>query len=636
MVDGRESVSVVSRSARMRQRSAACVLWFAAVLFAPAAGRSQEPDGPPPRPAPQYEVRLEPSVPVPMRDGVRLSTDLYFPVGAEPPLPVVLIRTPYDKNRMRGARGSPRFFAGQGYVVAAQDVRGKFESEGWYTVSAADRHDGYDAVTWLAEQSWSNGRVGTYGCSYLGENQMQLAATRHPNHVAAIAQAAGGSYRYFGAINGGAFELAAGVGWFWGAGSKVHMVLPPGLSREDFLRAAPYLRPAPEIPEPDYRAMWRTLPLVDVMRRAEAPPTDWEDFVSHPPGDPWWDAFGYVTDADRFDVPTLHVNSWYDFGVAETLALFNLLRTNAHSARARDHQYAIVSPTTHCASEEASARTIVGERDLGDARLDYYRIYLRWFDRWLREEENEITEMPKVQLYVMGRNAWRRASAWPPPDARPTRYYLHSDGRANSRLGSGTLDTVPPRDEPPDGFVYDPATPVPSVGGPICCTGTRDAPAGAFDQSDVEMRHDVLVYTTAPLEDGVEVTGPVELTLYVSSCARDTDFTGKLVDVYPDGRAFNVQEGILRARYREGYRRTLTMRPGETYRITVNLHATSNYFAPGHRIRLEVSSSNFPRFDRNLNTGGNNYDETRWVTARNTVHHSAEYPSHLVLPVVRR
>jgi hypothetical protein len=310
------------------------------------------------------------------------------------------------------------------------------------------------------------------------------------------------------------------------------------------------------------------------------------------------------------------------------------MRRNAVSARGKESQFIIVSPTAHCRSETATEHTVVGKMNVGDAQLDYWGIYLRWFDYWLKGIQNRVTDMPKVQIYVMGRNEWRGENEWPLARTKFTKFYLHSDGRANSRFGTGTLTTTEPAQEPPDHYTYDPATPVPSVGGPVCCTGTPDAPAGAFDQSEVETRHDVLVFATPPLKEGIEVTGPIELVLYVSSSARDTDFTGKLVDVHPDGTAYNIQEGILRARYREGWDKKVWMEPGEVYEVRVSLHATSNYFKPGHRIRLEVSSSNFPRFDRNLNTGGNNYDEMEWTEAENTIHHSNKYASHIILPVI--
>jgi putative CocE/NonD family hydrolase len=328
------------------------------------------------------------------------------------------------------------------------------------------------------------------------------------------------------------------------------------------------------------------------------------------------------------------VNGWYDFGVAETLYEFNLLRENAESAKGRDHQFVVIGPTTHCSFERVSERTIVGTRDVGDARFDYQQLYRRWFDRWLKGIDTGVERDPKVRLYVMGKNEWRNENEWPLARTRFTPFYLHSAGRANSLWGDGTLGTTRPGDETPDRYTYDPRTPVPSRGGPVCCTGTPDAPEGAFDQSEVEARHDVLVYSTPPLTQGVEVTGPLKVVLYVSSDARDTDFTAKVVDVHPDGTAYNVQEGILRARYRDGFDRTVFMQPGQVYKVEIDLQATSNWFAPGHRLRVEVASSNFPRFDRNLNTGGNNHDERSWKVARNVIHHSARYPSHIVLPVI--
>jgi putative CocE/NonD family hydrolase len=285
-------------------------------------------------------------------------------------------------------------------------------------------------------------------------------------------------------------------------------------------------------------------------------------------------------------------------------------------------------------SELATEHTMVGKRDLGDARLDFYGIYLRWFDHWLKGINNDVTKMPKVQIYVMGKNQWRGENEWPLARTQFTKYYLHSAGKANSRFGDGTLSTQPANNEPPDHFVYDPATPVPTAGGLPCCTEQYEAGEGSFDQSEVETRNDVLEYTTPVLEKGVEVTGPLQVVLYVSSSARDTDFTAKLVDIYPDGTAYNVQDGIQRVRYREGYEKKVWMSPGEVYEVKIDLQATSNYFGPGHRIRLEVSSSNFPRFDRNLNTGGNNYDETKWVVANNTVHHSGVHASYILLPVI--
>jgi putative CocE/NonD family hydrolase len=570
---------------------------------------------------------------VPMRDGVRLSTDVYFPVGVEGRLPVVLIRTPYDKRRYRRLNpdsSEATFFASQGFAVVAQDTRGRYESEGEFTISFPDVPDGYDAIDWASRQPWSNGKVGGYGCSYVGDTQVMAAKALHPAYAAMIPQSAGSSWPHRGFLQtgNGAVELIGGLDWFSSTGSKLRYVPPPGTPREMIAQYGDYFEIMPKVDFDIHKQVW-TLPLIDILKRAGLPPTDWENTLIHGPGDRWWIDLGYLTDADRFDTPALQVDSWYDSGIALTLEQMNHIRTHAVSSRARDNQFFVVTPTLHCQSEEATADLMIGQRNVGDPRRNFWKLYVDWFDHWLRGADNGVTSMPKIQYYLMGKNEWRSADAWPIPGTKFTSYYLHSGGRANSRLGYGTLSTVQPRNESSDNYVYDPASPVLSLGAFTCCLGGR-----SVDQSASEMRSDILVYTTAPLEEGIEVTGPLQLVLYVSSSAKDTDFTAKLVDVFPDGTALNLQEGILRARYREGWDRQVWMEPGKVYKVPVSLEATGQYFERGHRIRLEVSSSNFPRFDRNLNTGGRNYDETKWLVATNTIHHSAAYPSQLILPII--
>ncbi len=584
-----------------------------------------------------YKVRVEKSVLVPMRDGIRLSTDLYFPEAAGQKLPVILDRTPYNKNTRfaTGQRlaGLPEYFASHGYVVAVEDVRGKFESEGNYIVSAADTNDGYDAIDWLATQEWSNGKVGTIGCSYDGENQMETAKLRNPHHTAMIPMASGGSRRYFASLQGGAFFLASNADWFRENGNKLRPQLPANVSREDFLRLTQRFSLIPSVPHEGFAAVLWSLPLTDMMNKLGMPPTDWEGWVSHKEADPWWDQFGYVKPSDHFNTPALFADSWYDYGVADTLALWQQMQKNGDSQQARDNQFAVIGPDTHCRFVLGSEHTLVGDRDLGDTRFEFWGLWLRWFDHWLKGDDNAATKMSKLQIYVMGKNQWRGENEWPLARTQFAKYYLHSDGHANSRIGTGTLTLVRPENEAPDHFVYDPKAPIPSLGGPDW-GGDSGVPSGGRDQAGIEMRDDVLVYTSPPLEKGVEVTGPLAAVLYVSSSAKDTDFTAKLVDVYPDGTAYNVNEGILRARYREGFEKKVWMKSGEVYEVKIDLQATSNFFPAGHRIRLEVSSSNFPTYDRNLNTGGNNYDETNWVIAHNTVLHSKEHASYLLLPVV--
>ena len=557
-----------------------------------------------------------------MRDGVKLATDVYFPVEAGEKLPAILIRTPYNKAPFRDAGSDARHFAGQGYVVAVQDVRGKHLSEGDYHVNAGDVADGYDSIDWLSHQAWSNGKVGTYGCSYLGDVQVLQAQARHPALKAMIPAAAGAAiadagdrYYYLGARKAGIPEIASGLGWYANAASTVRG------------------KPEQPIPDSTLRKFWPTLPTIGMVERAGGPPTDWDDIVSHEMNEPWWARFGMLTAKSRFNAPALHIGTWYDYGVAENLMQFNLFRTNADSPVARDNQFAIISPGNHCQSESYTDHVVIGERDMGDPRFAYYPLYVKWFDHWLKDAGNGVTSMPKLRLYIMGRNQWRAEQEWPLARTKFTRYYFHSDGKANSRTGTGSLSTTAPAEEPPDGYTFDPADPVPSLGGPVCCTGNSEA-EGSYDQSKIEMRPDVLVFTTPALKEGVEVTGPLKAVLYVSSSAKDTDFTAKLVDVYPDGKAFNVQEGIARARYREGYAKKVWMSPDGVYEVTLDLEATANYFGPGHRIRVEVSSSNFPRFERNLNTGGNNFDETKWVKANNRIHHSTTHPSYVLLPII--
>jgi putative CocE/NonD family hydrolase len=592
---------------------------------------------------PKYEVRIEKSVMVKMRDGIHLSMDLYMPVGAPGKLPTILMRTPYDKNQDWYRDSDFQMsLVGRGYVVAIVDMRGRFESEGRYKPATDDRNDAYDTVSWITDQPWSNHKVGTTGCSYMGDTQVVLATTRHPHHLAAVPMASATGYLGYGrpwqAYDGGVFELAQTAGWFSGSGSEVVYGPPAWVDRQEWFRsdAAKHFTSTQKRDQLEYFSYISTLPIIDILKKSGAPPTDYENFVSNNPNGAYFRKLDWANESDRFDTPMLFVDSWYDYGVAETLDLWNLAQKNSVSARSRDNQFVIIAPTTHCGytNIDGVEQLTVGERDLGDARLDFEGFQYRWYDHWLKDVDNGITNIPKVQYYLMGKNEWRSSDVWPLANTKYKKFFLHSNGRANSRYGDGSISEVAPvGEQPPDQFVYDPATPVPSLGGQACCTGLETG-AGAFDQSKIEMRHDVLVYTSGVLEEGIDVTGPLEVVLYVSSSAKDTDFMAKLVDVYPDGRAFNVQEGALRLRYREGLSKNVWMKKGEVYEARLDLHATANYFGPGHRIRLEVSSSSFPRFDRNLNTGGNNYDETEWVVTENTLHHSDKYPSHLLLPVI--
>lgn len=583
-------------------------------------------DGPVVRPEGGYSWRLLPSQSIPMRDKVSLSTDIYLP-NDKTPTELILIRTPYDKDAFHpdnSIQGTVATFVTHGYAVAVQDVRGKFDSGGTFAPTWRDDVDSYDTMDWIIRQPWSNGKIGTFGCSYLGENQVTAARLKHPAWLAAIPMAsagasggAGGRYRQFALWNGGAFELAAGLSWFIKHGRKVPQRIggPPNYTDEVW-------------------PLMQTLPLSTALDDEAIPDNDFLSFISNPPKSPYWDQFPYLRDGDEVAVPALFIESWYDYGPADVFS--QLAHFQDHSADLRDDHRIVIDPTTHCMQHSLSGSTVVGERDLGDARFDYWKLYLNWFDYWLRGLDNGIDKMPLVQYYQMGENRWRSSESWPVPNTRFTKFHLTSTLDARSRKGGGVLQSGAPQKSGRDTFIYDPLTPVPTHGGAVCCTPAKNGNSvdGSFDQSTIQLREDILIYSTPPLEKSIDVTGPVKAVLYVSSDAPDTDFTAKVVDVYPDGRAFNIVDGITRMRWRKGYDRERFLTPDQIYKVEIDLQATSNVFLKGHRIRLEISSSNFPRFDRNLNTGGSNFNEKEGRRASNSIHYSLKYPSHLVLPVI--
>jgi predicted acyl esterase len=601
---------------------------------------------------------IEQKVMVPMRDGIRLATDVYRPRDTEEPVPTVFVRTPYNFNVYRD--GEPRTrrlepaltAVERGYAYVVQNERGRYFSEGEWDILGPPKTDGYDALTWIADQPWSNGKVGTIGCSSSAEWQMGLAALDHPAHAAMIPQGfgagigrVGGFYEQGNWYRGGAEQMLF-FSWLYGVQNTQRPTFSPETSREDIVRLSRYFDLAPEMPEVDWEEAFYHLPVEDLMRSVDGPEGIFADpapvatggrMIQRTPNDPAWYRGGLWHDDEGFGVPSLWWMSWYDVSIGPNLALFNHVREQAEDPEVAKSQYALIAPVGHCAFRHSKEETIVGERSMGDARFEYEKLTYDWFDYWLKGEENEVLQRtPKVQYFLMGANEWKSSSTWPPEGVEMTTYHLASGGRANSLFGDGRLTTDPPApDGGADSFTYDPMNPVLSRGGNVCCTGGVITP-GSFDQRRVEARQDVLVYSTAPLERGIEVSGPVEITLFVSSDARDTDFTVKLVDVDTEGRAWNLDETIFRARYREGFDRQVFMEEGEVYRVDLSPLTTSNFFAEGHRVRIEVSSSNFPRFTRNLNTGGANYDESEGVVARNTVHHSSRYPSRIRLPIVRQ
>ncbi|HKJ92136.1 MAG TPA: CocE/NonD family hydrolase [Longimicrobiales bacterium] len=592
---------------------------------------------------------------VPMRDGTRLATDVYRPKGAGGKVPTIFVRTPYNFNYWDVRLGAPRDMRSiiaavrRGYAYVEQNERGHFFSEGNWDILGPPLTDGYDMLSWIADQSWSNGKVGMVGCSSTAEYQMGVASTGNPALAAINPQGfgagvghVGGWYEQGNWYRGGAVQMLF-IAWLYGEQNQVRPMFPKDATQEQLIRVSKSFDLAQQLPRVDWSQALRHLPEEDIIAAVDGPHGIFADsmpvatggaMIERTPDDPAWYRGGLYHDDMPFNVPGLWFMSWYDVSIGPNLAMFNHARTAATSPAVRDEQYAVIAPTLHCSYKRATEHTVVGERDVGDARLDYDSLTYGWFDRFLKGQDNGLLDtLPKVRYYVMGLNKWQTSDTWPPAGARPVTYYLGSTGQAGT-ANDGVLATRAPRSDAPDGFSYDPMDPVPSYGGNVCCTGNA-VRGGAFDQRDMEKRPDILVYSTEPLKQGMEVSGPVTVTLYVSSDAKDTDFTAKLIDVYPDGTAYNLDETIQRMRYRDGYDKQVWMEKDRVYKVTLGPMTTSNYFAAGHRIRIEVTSSNFPRFDRNMNTGGKNYDETQGVMAHNAVHHSRAYPSSVTVTVVK-
>jgi len=587
----------------------------------------------------------ETRVMVPMRDGIRLCTDIYRP-KTDKKVPIIFSRTPYNFNswgdgeektrtRQRAYEAVKRGFA---YVV--QNERGRYFSEGEWDILGTPVTDADDAFTWMQNQPWSNGKIGLYGCSSTAEWQMEAATQNHPALAAMVPQGfgagvgkVGGLYEQGNWYRGGAHQTLFSA-WLYGVEhDKFKPRIPAGATTADLNRIARFYDLAPENPRVDMKKALAHLPFSDFIKNIDGKKEIFDKMIARKPNDPAWFEGGLYHDDQPIDVPAFWFVSWYDVSATPNLTLFNHVRKTSKQA---DNQYLIIAPTLHCRYTRATENTIVGERSVGDARLNYDEQIYKWFDLTLKGASNDFkATTPRVQYYTMGSNEWQSADTWPPAGAEMTTFYLNSGGAANSLYGDGKLSHSKPSTDNPDGFFYDPMNPVKSYGGNVCCTGNA-IDGGSFDQRPMEARNDILVYTTESLKEGIEVSGFIESTLYISSDVKDTDFTIKLIDVHPDGSAYNLDETIQRVRYREGYDKEVFMKEGEVYKVALTPMSTSNFFKKGHRIRIEISSSNFPRFTRNLNTGGNNYNESEGVIAHNKVHHSADHPSQIRLPIVKK
>lgn len=565
------------------------------------------------------DILIERDVAMKARDGVILYADIYRPRSSDK-FPVILMRTPYDKTVSWAV--SPAFkMVARGYVLIIQDVRGRYKSEGEWYPFRHEEADGYDSIEWAASLPFSSGKVGMMGGSYVGATQM-LAAISTPPHLAGIApEVTASNYHDGWTYQSGAFEQWFNQSW---TSQLAANSLDRWTSQNTDARIG-----APTLPLANYPVFNFGQLAADAQLTSALAPY-YGDWLAHPDYDDYWKQWSIEEHFSKIAVPMLQVGAWYDIFSVGTIR--NYLGTKAHGATeaSRREQHLLMQIGGH-----AGFGRHIGDVDFGPHALEdpYEDVILDWYDFLFKGVHNQFSTDKPVKLFVMGINEYHQEDDWPPPKVHQVKYFLHSRGKANSLRGDGSLSTSGPKSEASDFYVYDPSNPVPTIGGPLCCDQKHIEP-GPRDQRAVENREDVLVYSTAPLPQDVEVTGPVTLTLFVNSSAVDTDFTGKLVDVAPDGFAKDLTEGILRMRYRDSQQHASLMNPGDTYQISLDLWSTSNVFLRGHSIRLELSSSNFPRFDRNLNTGEEIKFARRFVSATNTIYHDAQRPSALVLPIM--
>jgi hypothetical protein len=587
-----------------------------ALAFAAAHAAARAADGP-------CAVQKQTNVPATMHDGITLLADVYRPREAGS-YPVILMRLPYNKDLAQTlVYAPPQFYASHCYLVVIQDVRGQYASEGTFYAFRDEAQDGYDTIEWAARLPGANGKVGMYGFSYVGTTQWMPATLAPPSLVTIVPAMTASDYYDGWSYEGGAWSLAFEESW------PLATIARSGARRLGDQRVMDRMNEAlGKLAETYNHLPLATNPWLFPERRDIAP--YFYDWIEHNTFDDYWKQWSIRTRYEKVQVPALNFSGWFDVFMNGAIENFTGMRARGGNESARKGQKLVVGPWIHLPWQPK-----VGEMDFGPrAQNPVDELQLRWFDYWLKGRNNGVDAEPPVRVFVMGANQWRSAESWPIPGTRFTEYFLRSRGAANTRYGNGWLSPEKPTtDEAPDRYRYDPGNPVPSKGGHSCCRAEH-APVGPFDQAQIQERADVLVYTTPPLEQPVEVTGPIAVTLYASSSATDTDFTAKLTDVHPDGKAILLNNGILRASFRDSLEKPTPIEPGKVYEYQIAIWPTSNLFKAGHRIRLEISSSNFPHYDRNPNTGRRFGSDSELKVAEQTIYHDPRRPSRIVLPIM--
>jgi len=553
-----------------------------------------------------YEkVKVTKNVAAPMRDGIKLYADIYRPDTDDAvSFPVVLTRLPYGKDEPYCAMVTQgKYWAKKGYVFVAQDVRGKYASEGTFEPIVNEANDGYDTLNWIASQPWCDGNIGMTGESYYGYTQWAVASLNHPN-LKCIAPGIT-SADIFGVIsfNNNVFCMQQKAGWAYQMNAR---------KMNNPLKLDP----------------WH-LPLISMDDDAGIRCEFYKNYIRHPSRDSYWEPVNFYGKHSQVRIPVYHWGGWYDVFVAGTIKDWIAVKENSDSAEARKNQWLLIAPIDHELTPMETHR--IGKIDIGKEAWTYDRIQ-RFFDYWLKGIDNGFAKTPRVEIFTIGDNKWRYEDTWPLARTKYTNYYFHSKGHANTLYGDGLLDRRKPGNSPADNYVYDPNDPVTITLGIDLWSMAKELK----DRTSVEKRKDVLVYTLPKLDKELEITGPINVTLFAASSARDTDFTATLVDAFPDGYAHMIQEGIVRARYRNSDSEASLIEPGKIYEYTIDLWATSYVIKQGHRIRVEISSSNFNRWDRNLNTGNEFGMDDKVVKATQTIYHDKKHPSHITLPIIPR